>query len=309
MFLLALAGCIPGDDSFVRDPSEFKTGKEGVEVEFVENTPPDNMRENSQFNIALDVINRGAYTAEDAYVNLGLEEDYMCVRRDEDCVGNVAKKIEGLVGKTPSTPTGDYETLRFRAETKSLDAQRTRHPATAILTLCYEYKTELESQVCINPDTLRSERADAACYEEEKTYSSQGAPIAITKVEAKTKDMDGEMTRPEIILHIQNLGDGRVVKKSKASDVCTGESLKRGDRNNVYLKELHVGNNIYEKDGEENDIKCRTEKVELINNEGRIACELKEGINKESPAYEARITAVFEYGYTQSYSRKIEIEK
>jgi len=309
VFLLALASCIPSDNGFVRDPDEFKTGTDGVEIEFVENTPPSNVREDSQFNIALDVINRGAYTADNASVNLGLERDYMCVQSGDECVANVAKTIEGLRGKTPSTPTGDYETLRFRAETKSLDAQRTRHPSTAVLTLCYEYKTELESQVCINPDTLRSERADTACYEEERTYSDQGAPIAIKKVESRTNDIGDGTVRPKFILHIENSGSGRVVDKDKVTDVCEGRTLQRGDRNVVYLKELRIGNNIYNKDGEDNDIKCRSEKIDLVNDEGRITCELKEGMSKESPAYEARIMAIFEYGYTRSYSRQIEIEK
>lgn len=306
VFLLLLASCV--DNGLVRDPDEFKTGTEGVEVEFVENTPPDNVRENSQFNIALDVVNEGAYTADRAYVNLGLERSYMCVLSGEECEGRVVKEISNLQGKTPSTPRGDFETLRFDAETKSLEPQRTRHPATAILTLCYNYKTGFESQVCINPPAP-GERETAGCTEETRTYSDQGAPIAITKVESDTSSREGEDITPKVTFHVENAGDGRVIDKDKVSEMCTGGELGRRDRNNVHLEELQIGNNIYERGGEENDIECRKEKIELTGHEGRITCEMKNSISEDSPAYEARIMAVFEYGYSESYTREIEIEK
>ena len=118
---------------------------------------------------------------------------------------------------------------------------------------------------------------------------------------------DGEV-RPTIVIEVENSGGGNIIERDKIDSVCRGTSIERHEWNRVYLKELYVGNNKYVEGEEGNTIECRDNSIELFRNQGRFTCEL-ESIDENNPAYNARIKAVLEYGYSESSSRQVEIEK
>ncbi len=305
--ILLLTGCVGLNGSWTSE--EFRVGTTGLEARFVENNPPRIVDEDSPFSIAVDVRNRGAYLAEDIYINVGVERDYMCINSGDECVSGINEKIDEIRGKSQYLPTGDYEILRFNAQTKGLEGQRTTHRATLLLSKCYKYTTKIESEVCINPNE-GSDSSHDVCSTSPRTYNNQGAPIAVKKVEGRMMVTDGgDKVKPIITIDIENAGRGSVIERDKISKFCKGEGVDRYNHNIVYLKELQIGNEKYIEGSGDNTIECRRPVAELSRNEGSIVCEFKEGISKGSAAYNARMMAVFEYGYTESTSRQVEITK
>ena len=60
---------------------EFYKGTDALEIEFFENIPPNELLENTPFDITIKAQNNGAHYL-NGYLTLSIEEDYMCVLTD-----------------------------------------------------------------------------------------------------------------------------------------------------------------------------------------------------------------------------------
>ena len=71
LFLLG-CGSSPGDDL---SDYNFKQGLAGLELSFLDNSPPDKIYPHSDFRIVMELKNLGAYDIDNGEINLlGLEE-------------------------------------------------------------------------------------------------------------------------------------------------------------------------------------------------------------------------------------------
>lgn len=62
---------------------DFYTGDEGLEYDFFESSPADEIYQETEFEIAMDMKNYGAYPLA-GWITLSLEEDYMCLIDDNN---------------------------------------------------------------------------------------------------------------------------------------------------------------------------------------------------------------------------------
>jgi len=82
MLLISACDRKPKDDHPITD-MDFRKGTDGLEIDFIQNGPPELLMENSEFQIIARVYNKGAYDTTNVYVTAGVENDYMCILTEE----------------------------------------------------------------------------------------------------------------------------------------------------------------------------------------------------------------------------------
>jgi hypothetical protein len=79
ILILFSYGCSKKPEDYPITDKDFKKGTSGIELEFIQSAPPDKVLEESYFQAATRLYNRGAYNSNNVYVTAGIEQDYMCV--------------------------------------------------------------------------------------------------------------------------------------------------------------------------------------------------------------------------------------
>jgi len=368
---------------------DFKKGTDGLVFDFLPNGPPMKVFEETQFEIAADMWNKGAHDVTEGYITAIVEEPYMCILTsggscadtsdidagtkqrlkelrdertkllvDKDKVQNQPdspenqQKIEEIdnrlteidrqiqetesslqmvsqdytkdllvdlepmdeyKGKSVNNPEGTSKFVQFTAKSKPLDLLSVQHTSPVILTACYAYTTEWTEDLCIDPDVTGLNEVDKACEVKDISLSDQGAPLAIIRIETKILPQN-EAAAPQFIIHISNKGKGKVVNVDKVKHACSAAKLDVKDWNRVVLSEFRFSNEKYKYvyGAEDNNIECTPNPLRLIDGEDFIRCTFKqdtEKIPKETPAYTTQGYMKFDYGYVQSVSKNVVIEK
>ncbi len=89
VIVMLFSGCKPADNGYPITDKDYKQGTKGLVFDFIPNGPPDTLFENTNFEIATDLWNKGAYPISNAYVTATVENDYMCILKQgtNDCAG------------------------------------------------------------------------------------------------------------------------------------------------------------------------------------------------------------------------------
>ena len=154
------------------------TGTSALEMEFLRDSPPRDVYEDQIFKAAILLKNDGAYDINEGYLLVGLEGDYMELLYEYD------KKINlQLDGRSVEKSVGDEKVEEFVIKAKKIDPQTEMHESSMYFTSCYKYRTEMSETVCIDPDVYNIKPIEKACEVKSISLSSQGAPVAITKIE------------------------------------------------------------------------------------------------------------------------------
>jgi len=231
----------------------------------------------------------------------------------------ITKEIK-IDGKSVFNPNGDEYFITVDGKTKVLGAQSEKQSSTILATACYPYKTIFGTSVCIDTDIYGISRGQKACsITDLKFGKGQGAPVAITKVETRMLPQDDNKIKPLFLIHIENKGNGEVIKLSETQKACTEESLDYKDFNTIIVDASLSGKPLdcrIEKDGEPSSAEIR-----LREKKGIIRCTLEEvdldgdGVNDIElidtgrDAYVAPLRIELDYGYTFTISKDIIIEK
>src|SRR4030042_1767216 len=93
------------------------------------------------------------------------------------------------------------------------------HNALISATYCYDYATTAKMDVCIDPD-IYGKQPQKVCTVAGKSLSSQGAPIAVNKVDVEMLPFSKDSIKPQFTIHVQNVGDGTVIASGKALSFC-----------------------------------------------------------------------------------------
>jgi hypothetical protein len=376
---------------------EYQVGTDGLKFEFIDNAPPKNVFEETTFEIATDMWNKGAYSITEGYLNVIVDNTYMCIlKSDGACAGisptqqklineisikkdektqllkdkeviNNEKYVDSdtdeannnkirdfnsqikildtkistlenqllvinsditqnlitispfgeIIGKNVYYPEGTSRHLKFDAKAKKLDLLSVQHTSPIILNSCYNYHTELSPDLCIDPNP--NSEFEKVCDVKDITLSSQGAPVAITKVETRIlpKNDDVEV---QFIIHVENKGNGDVISRYKLKEACSASKLRNEDWNEVILSEFGFSNNQYfykynQDEGTKNTITCRPNPLRLVDGKDTIKCTVDNSklnddlkISKSTPSYISQAYMRFDYGYTKSNTQNIIIE-
>jgi len=347
LFLIVLTGCEVGGGFFDRFSSrdnpftdeDTRKGVQGLTMEFLKNAPPESVFENNVFPIVVKLNNRGAYDINPTPIKyeinngtdeievilngtlvFGFEKTY--VDFDEASEQNLIDKGEmdtegklnfDIEGKSIFSPFGDDEFITINAKAKRIGEQSEKQSSTILATACYPYKTIFGTSVCIDTDIYGINRGQKPCnIDELKFGKGQGAPVAITKVETRMLPQDDNKIKPFFLIHIENKGNGGVIKLSETQKACTEESLNYQDFNTVTVNATLSGIPLDCRINKINDTVLA--EIRLREKKGIVRCTLEpingiELIDIGRDAYVAPLRIDLDYGYTTTISKNIIIEK
>ena len=326
--VLILAGCqgfsLQGNKGAA---GEIYSGFEGLRIEFLKNTPPPRVFEESQFPVVLRIRNLGAYSItkagdKDIYavLSLGVERDYNSIINLEESERVKKSDIPSqakfyLEGRSAANPRGDEEIIAYTAKTKKIDPQSERRTSTLLASVCYPYKTKLTATVCIDTDAVGIKQKPKSCAVSDLFFDNgQGAPAGVTKIETRMVPSDDKI-RPQFIIHIENRGRGEVIKDDSIDMMCSEEGATPDTRNQAYntisFKAYLSGTD------EKSLLDCEPKLtqgssdayVKLFKKKDFVRCTVKEGISKDIDAYSAPLNIEMDYGYTDTISANYAIEK
>lgn len=299
------------------DIPDIHKGTVGLTMEFLKNTPPKEVFEETQFPILLRVHNQGTYSLEneDVLLTLGLERSYTksIILEETDEVNAGSTESEALFyvgGKTIANPRGDQEVVSFTATAGKIDPQSEAHPTTVIATLCYPYKTEFTTDVCVDRDPNNIYVVKKACNVQDISLGGgQGAPVAVSKVEVQMLPLEGgQGVRPQFIFHVENKGRGEVINLDFHKDFCRS---KTGDFDHRNINAVQFSAKLSNQ-----NLKCSTSLgegngglIRLRAKSDRVRCTIEEGLDTEQISYVSPLVVVMEYGYTESMSARYLINK
>jgi len=324
MILLLVYGCKKGGEYAPTITSrDIYSGKEGLIMEFFENVPPKETFENSILPIGLKLYNKGAYDIKNGYLSISLERDYMFL--DEASLKSINENTNfrdsehitfDLNGKKIEHPKGEEEVITFRAETKDLsktDPRSEYHDSLVSITACYKYQTKAVETVCIDTDVYGFKAREKACEVETLTLNSQGAPVAVTKIESEMlpSKEDTSVIKPRFVITVRNVGNGEVLKSSVVEAACSSDPLGYKEWNNVnvqaYISTMDEENKL---DCDiTNEIDSKDGTIILKGREDTIRCSYEEGFKEEKGTFSSPLYIILDYGYTDTISREVRIKK
>ncbi len=287
-------------------PIDIYKGTEGIVMEFLNGAPPDKIAEDSEFQIIANIKNKGVSDVEGGYLTLSLEKDYVELYDwsfEEPIVSSgfgPEQVIFDLEGKSEYNIYGGEGIIKITAKTKKIEELMESHTSTIGLTTCYKYSTTVNPTVCIDPDVYNLRAGEKSCAVKDIGLNSQGAPVAVTKVEQKMI-VHGDKVEPQFLIYITNKGNGQIVNKDDIEEACSATGLSKDSWNIVNVKAYLSGK----------ELSCTPNPVKLTKTRNFVRCSALEQdwIDKEELAYETVLNIKLEYGYTSTISREIIIEK
>ena len=203
-------------------------------------------------------------------------------------------------GKTMVRPDAREGIAVIRMFPHSLPGQTETHTSLVTATVCYDYKTILNQEVCVESDVFGTRYGVKVCESQEISLSSQGGPVAITKITPTMHSSeDGTRITPEFKLTIQDAGRGTVIS-SGSQRACSASSI---DKNEV--NEIRIHASLFNQ-----RLTCRPERFRLDDSlTAEVRCELGSGIEAIPDAYMSMLVVELDYGYTQTISKQVRIQK
>lgn len=328
MVVLFLVGCKGSREEYepTLTSKEIYSGSDGLVMKFFEKAPPKEVSENVPMPVGMELQNKGAFNILNGYLAISLEKDYMVLKHGSlKAIDN--RKVKGefrenkiifdLDGKDISRPKGGNEILTFNIDVKELkkDPQTEVRTSLVVVTSCYRYGTRAVETVCIDPDVYGFKATgEKACEVVTKTLRSQGAPVAVTRIETEMlpdKD-DQDKVIPRFVITVKNVGKGEVIRQDKVEDACSSKPVNYTEWNSIKVKAyLSEEKSEYKLDcdlikpGKDDD-----GILDLKRKEDKIRCSyMKEGMDMDKGAFSSPLLIILDYGYTQSISRKVDIKR
>ncbi|MFH1211718.1 MAG: hypothetical protein V1659_02195, partial [Candidatus Woesearchaeota archaeon] len=201
----------------------------------------------------------------------------------------------------------------FSMKSKGI-TQQIQSPKTEIsATLCYPYKTQAKAQVCFDATFYDIVDLPKSCKRSnvELSQSGQGAPVGITKIEAKADAKDG-FAHPLFTIHFKNLQKGRVLTSSAQSNfkqIC-GEQFTQGGAAGIdksYFNKISVKATI----SSNIPMVCSPAVVNLESDDPKTDCKVDESfiLENKGMVFTTPLTIEADYAYLDILQKKIEIER
>lgn len=337
---LFLTGCSSMTENGLT--TNYRKGTQGVELNFIKNMPGDYVYfergiTNTIANLGVMVSNKGATDSDEIYLVIHGYDPNMLEVNSRDIRGhgsfgtNLIERMY-LQGKSIFNPIGEYEAIFFDISMKSdVPGSFNEFETPFIATICYDYETIFEQDICIDTDVLNQETAGkkACSLSDNREYvsvmpwdyvpqqqadttaisylltggsgSNSGGVNYLTDVGQGApvvvtnletrRTLTNQGVRFNYLITIANLGTGEVVSKEKCFDDT--QPLN----NNVSIKVI-VGTE---------EIECNVNSVDLINGEEKtVSCYYE---SDATVAYETTMKVQLNYDYSTSILRTTTLKR
>lgn len=304
LVLITLSSCqggmFGGGQAQPRPTAEFRTGSEGVRIQFMPNIPPSRLFDDQPFDVLMKVWNVGAS-------GVGGANDRVYISGfDPSIVTGISafgQPIPRLEGKTQFNLDGTFDYVSFKGVLRNLKSLNVdRYPVSPLLaTVCYQYKTVSSENVCIDPDPFSPSARTRPCVPKSTSGGSQGAPVAVQGI-----SLEPSTGRTRFQVDISNVGGGEVflpgaVYLNKCSPYDP-RGLEFDEVDRVRLDRMEVA-------GTSIAPSCRPVDsqgfIRLVNGRATLACEYVSP--SVGSAFVTPLITEISYGYRRTASTSIEI--
>lgn len=218
---------------------DYHSGFYGLELSFVDNTPPKEVQENSVIPLNLKLANLGASDVDLRYTYFALrgddfyissqpkdyndEEEYNSIYRiiDDNMYDESKSILKVMHGKSYFYPEGELAWLYPYLEAKNIIGSR-EQPSTKIYAeICYPYSTLFTKEVCVDVNPYDEDKRTQICEAQEQTFTGgQGGPLAVTRINnipqfVRRSEPGGRgivsLVQPSFEIEISNKGSGIIV--------------------------------------------------------------------------------------------------
>ena len=308
ILLISVAACpTKKNDAKKTKTEELRTGTDGLKIRFLPNNPPPTVfvggNLQNKVDIAVEITNRGVYPQPEERQTItgklylsGYDKNIIDLAQPSYDLS----KSTALFGKTLINFEGGSDVATFNPQVKLESLKVDKYEPIFLATLCYEYQTIAGPSVCIDPDPYPTVKQKKVCEVKDITLTSQGAPIAVTKVEEKALS-----EKTQFMITVKNVGGGDTLRIRSDTQQTQGAAQQSGnsidkcdpfgsskitkeDIDKVYVKEISIGEQPLQCwPFAESNAKSDKGHIRLQNGEGSIICELV----KENNAYPGGSTA------------------
>lgn len=236
--VLLASGCSGGKGKSEGIP-DFYVGTEGIDAVFAPGSLPNVMAAGSSSLVVLLISNKGAVDADLSKTVISLDDTGGAFKFDKIVIPGVEIGAV-LKGKVSSqSPAGTVEGMDIGIKAYAFAGDN--REASLRSRVCYAYSTRLTANVCIDASGFSFQKQRKPCDAKLPiVLKSQGAPVAITKIEPiepakeKKKLDDGTdvvIIKPKFKIFVANSGKGLIIDKSSYDAFCTtikgkGELMK-----------------------------------------------------------------------------------
>lgn len=251
--------------------ANYYQGTQGIQIEYLKGYPEREVYEQDPIPLVLTLKNNGAHDVpmEKLALTFSYNPLYLLRAQNEPVLfGNGT-----LRGRSAYYPEGGEHMVEvYDLITNPIVGQRESPTTQLSAFLCYEYKTHFASGVCIDVDSYLRTGREQACKTQDISASSQGAPVAFTRVEVRNNPVNtggqGRFVRPEFIVTIRNVGQGVVISPPQADFTSACQISGLADKE---LNALFVNGTIFNF-----PLECTPNIVRLRDGEGKVRCTVKD---------------------------------
>lgn len=306
-----------------RAAEEIRTGTQGILVSFLQNAPPDKIVVEQSadikvngFEVILDVRNKGAYPQPENGIPAPVGAKVFLTGYDRNVIffeknpPSEDLSNKPLDGKSTINPNGGQDLITFKGYVNIENLNVEKYEPILQATACYQYWTIAGPSVCIDPDPYSTVSGRKVCEAQDVTLASQGAPVAVTKIEE-----EAFASKTQFRITVKNVGGGDVFK-DKALEKCgpEGEKIVREDIDKIYIAYVKIGNKDLLCgpfiDRPNTEVREKAGYIRMINGEGHVICELQSAdYSSTKAAYTTPINILLQYGYRNVVEKKLLIKK
>ena len=284
--LIFVVGCTSAGQ--IKDYN-IRSGSTGVTMKFLDQSPPPVIYAKSPSAMTFELANLGATSIEEGYVSFATEEDIVHVQGDRI-------RPFGLQGKSPGYPAGDQMLLTAQLQVNALPPQTTTLTTSMGLNVCYPYQTVASANVCVDTDVV-GRTAKKPCTPSPVSLSSQGGPVAVTRIEPTLIPQE-KTVAVQVLITINNVGNGQLYAQDKSLEACSAQSTGAAWNTAVVTAMLA-----------DNQLVCNDNKPVLFTNKAAtVRCELPGGMPKTAGTYTTTMTVQVDYGYTSSITKQVQVK-
>ena len=318
ILLISISGCRGRGDTKT-SIEDVRVGTQGIVMSFLPNSPPDTIHidADNTFDVLLEVRNLGAFPQPEEISKIFSDNEFGRIHLSGYDINILLFDYTGLGldyrrlnGRSTINPNGGEDVLKFKGEVIVNHLNVEKYEPTLLVTACYKYATIAGPPVCIDPQPYSTVRERRVCEVQDISLSSQGAPVAVTKIEEEAL---AQKTLFKIT--IKNVGNGDIIKLesyNKCNPFYTADGkLEREDIDKVNLVEARIGDKSLQcAPFIDDEVKSTSGYVRLINGEGTIICELpKSEYAGSKTAYTTPLQIVLSYVYRNTINKRLQIIK
>jgi hypothetical protein len=302
VILLLMLGCtlIPGGKDLLIDPAKFLEGRLGLTLSAADKAPPAKVQELHEFHFFAVLRNQGVADIENGILKLViLDNDHI------EGQSQLTHSDISLKGKSLEWPEGETDMRHFSLKAKEVKNQMTSAQAELMLIACYDYFTELITDVCIDPDIygLNLGNEQKACRYNVNPVGNkgQGGPVEFVQIESDFKLTDTGGVFPRFRFRLKNSGTGGVYKQGEHSKVCSSEPIVAGDElSNMVMIEAWLANTPMEC-----EIPSGKPLLDISQQDSYAICTAQQEVAETSIAYTSTLRVRAHYAYTSSFSKPV----